>query len=392
MMTQIVDKVQTHGEGTAQSAYTLIDCDMHPVFPGDWTNDFAPYLSDEWRMRLQGTVTVSRDRTARELPSVRYQMPGNQFYPLPGGNLRLDLIRDDGLVPGVDPKRSAEELLDAFNIDYALVMPQGALAVGMFPNPDVGAVIAAAANDWTAAVWLDSDPRWKGAVYVAPQDPAQAVAEIERWGRDKRFIGVFFSVNRSLMGERQFLPIYESAAHFGLPIITHPTGAEGIFVTSAQAAGSVPAYHLDFRQSFPQIYQMQLSSLIANGVFERFPTLQFAMLECGFAWLPDMLWRLDSYWKGARQDTPWVRRAPSEYVLERVKFSTQPFIEPRRRQHIAQMLEMVQADRTLVFSTDYPHWDGDVPTEIGRDIPEPMRRRIFVENALELFGDRLPAA
>jgi predicted TIM-barrel fold metal-dependent hydrolase len=50
---------------------------------------------------------------------------------------------------------------------------------------------------------------------------------------------------------------------------------------------------------------------------------------------------------------------------------------------------MIQADKTLVFSSDYPHWDTDIPTEIVRDIPESMRQRIFVDNALELFGTRL---
>ena len=387
----MVQTADATGRRAGRNAYQLIDCDVHPVFPGDWTQDFAPYFTDEWRMRLQGTVTTGTGKTTRELPSVRYSMPGNQFFPVPGGNLRLDLIHEDGLHPGVDPKRSAEELLDAFGVDIALVMPQGALAVGMFPNPDVGAVVASAHNAWLADVWLDADPRWRGAVYVAPQDPAQAVAEIEKWGDDERFIGVFFSVNRALMGERQFYPIYEAAVHYGFPIIVHPTGAEGIFVTSAQAPGAVPSHQLDFRQAFSSIYPMQVANLVSNGVFERFPTLQFGFFECGFAWLPDMMWRLDSYWKASRQDTPWLRRAPSEYIVEHIKFSTQPFIEPPRRAHIAQMLEMLHAEKTLVFSSDYPHWDTDVPTEIERDIPEAMRRRIFVENALDLFGARLPA-
>jgi len=389
----MVTTVEQSDEVAAESSgYKLIDCDVHPVFPGEWTEDLGPYMPDEWRMRLQGRVTAQPSKTKRELPSGRYTMPGNHFFPIPGGNLRLDLIHEDGLHPGADPKRSAEELLDQFGVDLALVMPQGALALGMFPNPDVGAIVAAAHNAWLADVWLDADPRWRGAVYVAPQDPAQAVAEIERWGDDSRFIAVFFSVNRALMGERQFYPIYEAANHYGFPIVVHPTGAEGVFSTSPQAAGALPAQSLEFRQAFSSVYPMQVTSLIANGVLDRFPTLKFGFFECGFAWLPDMMWRLDAYWKTSRQETPWVRRPPSEYILEQVRFSTQPFIEPRKREQIEQMLEMIQADKTLVFSSDYPHWDTDVPTEIVRDIPERMRERIFVQNALDLFGSRIDDA
>jgi len=43
------------------------------------------------------------------------------------------------------------------------------------------------------------------------------------------------------------------------------------------------------------------------------------------------------------------------------------------------------ADRTLLFSTDYPHWDNGFPHQTLTRIAPDLRRRIFFENAAELF-------
>ena len=55
-------------------------------------------------------------------------------------------------------------------------------------------------------------------------------------------------------------------------------------------------------------YQSQLTSLVAEGTFDRFPELRLALLESGFAWLPAFLWRFDKGWRGLRREIPWTRR------------------------------------------------------------------------------------
>jgi predicted TIM-barrel fold metal-dependent hydrolase len=51
----------------------------------------------------------------------------------------------------------------------------------------------------------------------------------------------------------------------------------------------------------------------------------------------------------------------------------------------------MHADRTMLFSTDYPHWDTDTPETAYRRLPEPMKQRIFYGNAAELYGLGTPA-
>jgi hypothetical protein len=49
---------------------------------------------------------------------------------------------------------------------------------------------------------------------------------------------------------------------------------------------------------------------------------------------------------------------------------------------------MIKAETQLLYSSDYPHWDFDLPSTIY-DLPflsEQARRNILGENARKLFG------
>ncbi len=57
-------------------------------------------------------------------------------------------------------------------------------------------------------------------------------------------------------------------------------------------------------------FQSQLTSLIAEGVFAKFPALTVVLMESGVTWLPAYLWRLTKFWKGLRSEIPWVSDPP----------------------------------------------------------------------------------
>lgn len=85
---------------------------------------------------------------------------------------------------------------------------------------------------------------------------------------------------------------------------------------------------------------------------------------------------------GMRQDS----RPPSEYLRDHVRLSSQPLENPDDPQKILTMLELLDAEHLLMFSSDYPHWDFDSPTQAFPPLPEELRRRIFSENAREFYG------
>jgi predicted TIM-barrel fold metal-dependent hydrolase len=131
-------------------------------------------------------------------------------------------------------------------------------------------------------------------------------------------------------------------------------------------------------------------SLITEGVFQKFPTFRFVLIEGGVSWVPPILWRLDKNWKSLRMTVPWLDRLPSEIVQAHLLLTTQPIEEPADPRQLEAMLAMFDAGRMLMFSTDFPHWDGDTPDFAARYVPELLRPRVMGLNAAELYGLPLP--
>jgi len=188
-------------------------------------------------------------------------------------------------------------------------------------------------------------------------------------------------------GHRVYHPIYAAAAAHGLPVAIHP-GSEGVGIAGKPSPVGYPSNYLEWHTGLVTTYIGHLLSLVTEGVFVKFPTLRFVMEEGGICWLPPLLWRFDKNWKGLRQTTPWLTRPPSAYVREHILLTTQPLEEPDDHAEFTAMLGMFDAEHMLMFSSDFPHWDGDTPDFAARALPAALRRRVMSETACEVY--RLP--
>lgn len=373
---------------TEPSAVRRVDCDIHPVFSGG-LRDLMPYLTADWQARFGMTGPVETDQFGgRREASI--DTPRNLNIAPVTGPFRKDSVPPGGGLPASDPAFLGVHHLDAHGIDRGLLVGQNMLTIGAYPQADHATALASAYNDWIEEHWLESDSRYRGTIVVATQDPAAAAAEVRRCAeRSDRWVGVMLSLQNRMMGDPYYHPVYAEAERQGLPICVHISGVEGAFPQSPPLPAGVPATYFEVKTIYTTVYQANLVSMVVRGIFERFPGLKLAMIECGIGWVPEILWRMDTNWKALREETPWVKRLPSEYVYDHVRFTSQPFIEPPSPKQVRDFCEMIQVERILMFASDYPHYDFDDPARTLIQIPKEARRAVEAETALEFFGERL---
>lgn len=347
----------------------IVDADVHHVWNSP--SELDKYLPKVWQ------------NSPRSGPS--------HGYVNPVGVMRRDAIPPGGGSPGSDPETLVKQLLDAYDISYGILNAPGAISVSTMPNPYLAAAIASAHNDWMIDKWIAYDDRFRGAIVVANQNASLAAKEIARLGDHPAMVQVLMSgASQEAYGRSRYWEIFEAAEHYGLPVAIHP-GSEGAGISAAPTAVGYPASYLEWHTMLPQTFMTHLVSLVCEGVFERFPKLKFVFIEGGFGWLPHLMWRLDKNYKALRTQAPWLKRLPSEYILEHCYLTSQPVEEPDNPQHLLQILDMIDAGRTLMFSSDYPHWDFDSPTHSFPKLPKELHRRIFGETARELYNLPYPS-
>jgi uncharacterized protein len=345
----------------------LVDCDIHCRLSGDYA-ELHPYLSTRWRELMSA------------LGSRRY---GGLSYPRFWKD-PVDYAPPSGGPPGSDVGFMGTDLLDRYNIAYGILIPRTPATFGS-TNLDLSDAMARAANEFQLAEWLEPEPRLRGSIVVATEDGERAAAEIRRLGGDRRFVQVGFSGRpHEPMGRRRYWPIYEACAENGLAIMSHAFGSAGHPITGT----GWPSYYIEDHVTPSLAMQANITSLIMEGVFERFPTLKVISVENGFGWAAQLAWRMDNAWKLLKAEVPHLKRLPSEYMAEHVYFATQPIEEPAKRQFFAHIFTQYPAfAQTLCFSSDYPHWDGDSPKRALSILRDPATRdNILRYNARRLYG------
>ncbi|POX92113.1 amidohydrolase [Mycobacterium kansasii] len=363
--------------GTQQReiAVTIVDTDVHPLpVSVDVLKSYAPA---EW--------------VAKIWPTGNAVTPVPHFYDTPDSyktmSLRLDAAPPGGGFAGSDPDFAAKQLLVDAGVSIASLEPMCDAQL-----PQAEQVLKSTYNDWLADVWLDkhnAHGRWRGSISVSAQTPELAGREIERWAGHLYMCQILMTPQtRGIpFGSPHFDPLYEAAARNGLPVATHLMGQTPFELIPLYPVGN-PAHWHDFFASWPLLYVSHLMSLVFDGAFDRHPNLRVVFIEGGFTWAMPVMSRMDRMWQARRGDLPHVRRSPSEYVREHVRFTTQP-LEEVDTVKFRQYLDMMDLGDNLMFSTDYPHWSYDSPAYAFNRFPPDQRERIMRGNATALYG--LPA-
>jgi hypothetical protein len=270
-------------------------------------------------------------------------------------------------------------VLDGFGSRIAILnCLHGAQAVH---SEDLAAALCAAINRWIASEWLDQDPRLRASILVPVQNPHYAAAEIERYAGDFRFVQVLLlGMSEMLLGRRYYWPIYQMASRYDLPIGIHAGSAYRHAPTSA----GWPTHIAQDMVNQASGFEGQLLSLMAEGVFNEYPDLRVVLIESGVTWLPPFIWRAIKSWRGLRTEAPWMRRSPGEMVREHVRLTLQPFDAPSAAE-VERIVEHIDSDEMLLFSTDYPHWQFEDREAVPAGMPAGLVTKMCRDNPLSTY-------
>lgn len=362
-MSEVLDRTTT-----LASKLRIIDSDIHPSLASE--RDLDPFLSAHWRKHIAEYGKLSHRPFA-----------GRGTYPRFSPNTaRRDAWPANGNAPGSDLDLMRAQLLDRYDIEVGILEPL--LDCNLVRNPGLAAALCSAINDWQVAAFTSQESRLRASILVPFEDPAAAVAEIDRRAGDRNFAQIQLT-SRSLnpIGQRRYWPIFEAATRQGLPIGMHIGGESG----HAPSSGGWPSFYAEDHHVLVHSMQTQVTSMILEGVFEHFPDLKVICIEGGLAWAPNLAWRLDRHWQKMHGEVPDLTMPPSAYMRRNVWFSTQPMEEPERPDDLRKTLEWIGWDH-LVFASDYPHWDFDDPEHaFPCRLSDAERQAIFRGNAAGIY-------
>ncbi len=183
--------------------------------------------------------------------------------------------------------------------------------------------------------------------------------------------------------------LWAACAEHGIPVNAH-AGTGGPVYPQAPA---MPLVHF---HEIPYYSQRPLSHMILAGVFEKHPTLKFAITETGCAWIPPLLESMDGLLENLRSAKVGEMRidgglvppkSATEYFAQNCKVG----ISQPSPADIDAGINVLGID-TMMWGSDYPHEEGTHPftRETLRQVmaglsPEQVQQ-ILAGNAAEFYG------
>ena len=307
-------------------------------------------------------------------PGFRNLMGYYLTNPHPRAVLMSSRIQDIG------ERRLAD--MDASGIDMQ-ILSLTSPGVQIFDAP-TGTALARSTNDQLAEAVRSHPDRFAGLAAIAPQDAANAAAELERAVRTLGLKGAI--VNSHTHGEYlddpKFWEIFEAAEALDVPIYIHPTTPPRSMIAPFQERGLDGAIF-----GFGVDTALHVLRIIVAGVFDRFPKLRLVIGHLGEA-LPYWLFRIDFMHApmAAANRYPGVKkieRKPSEYFRENVYVTTSGMAwEP-----VILFAQSVLGVDRVMYAMDYPYQFVPEEVQVTDNLPiaDADKKKLYQANAERVF-------
>jgi predicted TIM-barrel fold metal-dependent hydrolase len=357
------------------SSRTVVDADAHYLESYD---ELVSYLDDDdpWKGRFSPSDNDNDNVSANVFPSStgsrevygRIQRPESSY-------------REKPMTPEEIPST-----MKYLGVDKIVMISHNVLNFGRLRADDERPVkFSNMYVDYMLDQVVDPEEGIYTIIPVPYMDPDASVELIDRVGDERGMVGICMITAgvEPPLGHRRYEPIYEAAEEHDLPVIFHTGGA------------GLEEYHIRGYEKFIETHTLgflsnnaaQLTSVVIQGIPEKFPDLDIAFLESGIFYVPMLMHRLDAEYMKRPSEVPILQKRPSEYMKE-IYYGTQPLENPEKEKFLETTIEMIGGPDRLVYASDYPHWDYD-PPKVIEDISflsEEEKDKILSGNAEELYG------
>jgi predicted TIM-barrel fold metal-dependent hydrolase len=361
----------------------IVDCDFHQTETQSWA-EILKYVDNEvlqhfLRVGGRGKYWVPASVATNDIQEV-------------SGRIRPQRTRDEdpGEWGAEREVRLTLETLNAMGTDYVLSFPTALLSLGVNPFVELEAPLARAHARWMTEEILAADPRILTMLFLPFNDPKACIELVEEFADKPGVAGFMITTVRTRpVHHRDYMPLYRALEERNIPLGFHTA-----FSYHEQTMQQFNKFISVHTLGFPYYNMVHVINWIMNGLPERFPGLKVMWIESGLAWVPFIMQRLDHEFMMRSSEGPLLTRLPSEYMRD-MYYTSQPMEAHGNLRALEMTFEMINAESQLLYASDWPHWDFDLPSRIY-DLPfltDEAKRRVLGLNAQELFGlpDRVPS-
>jgi len=311
-----------------------------------------------------------------------------KLYPTQEGRGRgvpVDSAMNPAAADGAEHLPARLHDLDTEGIDVQVLYGALSLGVTTFDHVELADDFCHAYNDWLRDVCASAPDRLKGAAVVPLQDVPRSIREMERaCGQGAVAVTIPPVLGDTNLDAPELLDFFEAAAGLGVAVAIHSAPGMNVPLPGAERFDNYAEVHC---LSFPVDQMVAFTALAMGGVLDRFPDLRVVFLESGIGWVPYYVHRMEEHREKRPSMIPGMKSHPRD-LLERGQcfFSfecEEPMLEPYL-DHLG--------PASLVFSSDYPHWDCEFPGTVDRlattasSLTPDVLAAVAGENAVRLYG------
>ena len=268
------------------------------------------------------------------------------------------------------------------------MFPTPMLQLGLHPQVEVEVALARAYNRWLAERVLAHEPRIRSMLYLPFNDPDARYRMVKEFAGKKGVVGFMVTSARYRpVHHNSYMKTYALMEEIGLPLAFHAG-----YNWNEQSMGMMNRFISVHALGFVLYNMVHMTNWVINGLPERFPEaegdLDRERARLAAVHDPAARQRIHDALVGSAGAEEAAERIHRRHVLH-----SQPMEMHRHGRCWKRPSACIKAETQLLYSSDYPHWDFDLPSTIY-DLPflnEKAKRNILGGNAIRLFDLKLPA-